>query len=292
MSSISSQESAALASDSKEPECEPSHSARSMLIADMSSRRTGRRSPATRTSEPLPLIALEQTELFPTSSAAASRAKMSALRDPAPVLRVRAADYGQSTPDLLANFDLKSSSWRTSQRSLIEDWTEFSGTWPRSGLMRNGTAYRLPPLAPLTDAIASGSWPTPTVKGNYNKAGLSSKSGDGLSTAVQRWPTPTASDARKGYASPPGQANDRGRETLSGAVHAFKTPTAAPWSHGGSGGELHKQVAPGGGPLNPTWVEWLMGFPLGWTVLPPSETPSSRKSRSGSGSASSKERRR
>ena len=28
-----------------------------------------------------------------------------------------------------------------------------------------------------------------------------------------------------------------------------------------------------GGQLNPTWVEWLMGFPLGWTDLSASETP-------------------
>jgi hypothetical protein len=33
------------------------------------------------------------------------------------------------------------------------------------------------------------------------------------------------------------------------------------------------------GALNPTWVEWLMGFPLGWTDLAASATPSSRKSR-------------
>lgn len=34
-------------------------------------------------------------------------------------------------------------------------------------------------------------------------------------------------------------------------------------------------VHPGGatgGKLNPTWVEWLMGFPLGWTDLDASET--------------------
>jgi hypothetical protein len=31
------------------------------------------------------------------------------------------------------------------------------------------------------------------------------------------------------------------------------------------------------GTLNPTWVEWLMGFPIGWTELPPSATPSSPK---------------
>ena len=33
-------------------------------------------------------------------------------------------------------------------------------------------------------------WPTPSVHGNYNRAGVSDKSGDGLSTAVKLWPTP------------------------------------------------------------------------------------------------------
>ncbi len=37
-----------------------------------------------------------------------------------------------------------------------------------------------------------------------------------------------------------------------------------------------------GGPLNPEWVEWLMGYPAGWTALEPSEIPSSRKSRKSS----------
>jgi len=27
------------------------------------------------------------------------------------------------------------------------------------------------------------------------------------------------------------------------------------------------------GSLNPEFVEWLMGFPIGWTELEPSETP-------------------
>lgn len=36
----------------------------------------------------------------------------------------------------------------------------------------------------------------------------------------------------------------------------------------------HMSMASGsGGQLNPTWVEWLMGFPLGWTDLSASETP-------------------
>ena len=30
--------------------------------------------------------------------------------------------------------------------------------------------------------------------------------------------------------------------------------------------------AANGGHLNPTWVEWLMGWPVGWTDLKPLET--------------------
>ena len=30
-----------------------------------------------------------------------------------------------------------------------------------------------------------------------------------------------------------------------------------------------------GGKLNPTWVEWLMGWPLEWTDLKPLETDKS-----------------
>ena len=32
------------------------------------------------------------------------------------------------------------------------------------------------------------------------------------------------------------------------------------------------------GSLNPMWVEWLMGFPVGWTACGVSETRSFRKS--------------
>jgi hypothetical protein len=41
--------------------------------------------------------------------------------------------------------------------------------------------------------------------------------------------------------------------------------------------------ATAGGALNPTWVEWLMGFPLGWTVCDASGTRSSRRSSKSSG---------
>ena len=37
--------------------------------------------------------------------------------------------------------------------------------------------------------------------------------------------------------------------------------------------EAHEAGTPGR--LNPTWVEWLMGWPLGWTDLKPLETDKS-----------------
>jgi hypothetical protein len=36
--------------------------------------------------------------------------------------------------------------------------------------------------------------------------------------------------------------------------------------------EARLMGAGNGGKLNPEWVEWLMGWPLGWTDLKPLET--------------------
>jgi hypothetical protein len=70
---------------------------------------------------------------------------------------------------LLAHFDLQSSSWKTPQTCLLEigvaGLDTFSESWPRSGLMRNGTLYRLPDLVPRTSANVSGSLlPTPVAR--------------------------------------------------------------------------------------------------------------------------------
>jgi hypothetical protein len=54
--------------------------------------------------------------------------------------------------------------------------------------------------------------------------------------------------------------------------------------------ERKQMTAGNGGQLNPTWVEWLMGYPLGWTALEGWGTRSSRSARSKS-SAPSKRRK-
>jgi hypothetical protein len=120
-------------------------------------------------------------------------------------------------------------------------------------------------------------WPTPTVCGNYNRKGLSERSGDGLATAVMKRPTPRASEndqGRKADAMMDGisswKSHGRGA-TLTTAVKRWTTPTAHNVKEGGFPAEYERNTptlaAQDGGSLNPTWVEWLMGWPLGWTDL-------------------------
>jgi site-specific DNA-cytosine methylase len=96
-----------------------------------------------------------------------------------------------------------------------------------------------------------GLWPTPNVAGLHNRKGASATSGDGLSTAVKMWPTPTQRDWKDtpGMSltgtNPDGSTRDR-TDRLAGAVYAGSAQL---------------------GSLNPDWVERLMGFPVGWTDL-------------------------
>lgn len=161
MSLISSAELAALASDSKEPGCEQSRSARSSLTSAPSSPNTGPGFPVMTTSPRLPANDLQQMEFPSMSSAAGFHAKTSATQAPRRGLTAQGAASGPTSPVLLAKLDPDTSSWRTSPRFAGEASKEFSGIWPRSGLMRSGTVYRLPPLVPLTRGIASGLLPTP-----------------------------------------------------------------------------------------------------------------------------------
>lgn len=92
------------------------------------------------------------------------------------------------------------------------------------------------------------------------------------------WPTPTARDCKgtnrlKHLTQPKTPGNNHHVRQLANAVKLFTTPCAADaqGTHGGDNcRSLRTDVA---GQLNPTWVEWLMGFPPGWTDLNASETP-------------------
>ena len=83
--------------------------------------------------------------------------------------------------------------------------------------------------------------------------------GDDLATAVARasWPTPKASMT---------DMHTMESQRPSGTERARMRDNGTPFQTEATG------------QLNPTWVEWLMGFPPGWTDLEPSATPSSPRS--------------
>ena len=87
-------------------------------------------------------------------------------------------------------------------------------------------------------------YPTPT-RSDYKSRGPNSKQ-QGLPEIVKRlYPTPKCQDSRAAL-------TDRGKCNLGEVVH---------------GGELTPQTKEAR--LNPNWVEWLMGWPIGWTDLKP-----------------------
>ena len=132
-------------------------------------------------------------------------------------------------------------------------------------------------------------WPTPAATLG-TKAGRvtrrKAREGGTLIEAIsarKRWPTP------HGF-SPDGRSNGPSGNELGRAVNRrFRTPMA---SDGKTSQRetladrmakrqqirLSHQVAVGGS-LNPMWVEWLMGWPLGWTGFEPLATDRSRSAR-------------
>lgn len=211
-----------------------------------------------------------------TSSAEASPAKTFPSRETAPDSTEPDRDSGLSLPEPFAIYDPASSLWKTSQACLLSGWAPFSGTWRASGTMRNGKCYPQPMSAPPTFGNESGLWPTPTRSDATGGPGRSPNrtGGDNLRTAVATIPTPTVSRNynRKG-------ASPTSGDGLATWVRMYPTPTVQDSANNGGPSQLLRDTPPLnaviGGPLNPRWVEWLMGYPIGWLNLPDSATPSS-----------------
>lgn len=101
----------------------------------------------------------------------------------------------------------------------------------------------------------------------------------GLTAQARMFPTPTVQDSENDGG--PSQYN-RNSVPLNALVKMIPIPRATDGSNGGPNqsrnGKPDGLTAFAGGSLNPDWVEWLMGFPVGWTACGVSETRLSRKS--------------
>ncbi len=130
--------------------------------------------------------------------------------------------------------------------------------WPVSGMTVGGIVYPLSTWERRTyvsggSSLPEGLFPTATATaygtgGNGIRAGTQ-KQVLSLHTMARRglWPTPNATDYKGPSTRSPGKERPPCDDDL---------PTRI------------------GGPLNPTWVEWLMGYPSGWTVCADWATPS------------------
>lgn len=171
------------------------------------------------------------------------------------VFSSRSSDLSESvTPDLFSS--------KTSLPSEPVEGKEWLKNWPRSGMTVDGLLYQPPQLEPLTSAKDGFSWPTPTASDHLHnrsemlenwqkRAEEKKKQGINLQFAlrhaVQMWPTPRASEYKDcGPVGSKSQIHMDKRDYLCAKAKDPSNPT---------------------GQLSPMWVEWLMGYRIGYTEL-------------------------
>jgi len=176
----------------------------------------------------------------------------------------------------------------------------------RSGICVSGIVYPLVPLARLTRETGFGLWHTPLASATspaYEKRypggktrkhpipNLAAEIQEGIPYSVKsamrkdptiRWPTPSANFSEVVCKDRKVVKNQVVRKdgvkfgaNLLQIVHhraKYPTPCARDWKDNGSSpAELKRNsktlATHAGGQLNPPWVEWLMGYPTGWTDL-------------------------
>ena len=142
---------------------------------------------------------------------------------------------------------------RMSQALLTWKWasTECYLTWGARATRSGYSIFRLAPSMPRTDANGSGLWLTHPVSSGAQTAGNPTPGQTGGTTlegAARRniWATPRASKAMNHGKAHHKQEDCRLEDQAAGTAPKPST----------------------GGALAPEFVEWLQGFPLGWTELP------------------------
>jgi hypothetical protein len=140
-------------------------------------------------------------------------------------------------------------------------------------LTLNDQVAHLFPTPKATDADKG----TRTTRGALTEA--SRGHGIDLPSHVQIFPTPRAADGMTHpLRNPQNIGNPRGR--LEDYVALLPTPICndaknnnPPSQRTENGRHSNQLNVIAGGSLNPLWVEWLMGFPPGWTDLSGEESP-------------------
>lgn len=163
---------------------------------------------------------------------------------------------GNTWRESLMKFDLVTHTWRTHRCLWDEDLQPSSVILPKWGMMLSGVLWERITSPLPTSGTGSGSWPTPCTrdyKGANAVDGLTRNDGksrmDQLPNAV-KYITPRVG----GEESLDSVEKRKGRE----AAEKHNTLASVEAAHGEQQGQL-----------NPDWVEWLMGWAIGWTSMEP-----------------------
>ena len=163
---------------------------------------------------------------------------------------------GTNSIESFAYYDPDTSSWKTSQQSFLTDLELFSETWPRQGITVNGVAYQRHLLEPATREIGGGLLPTPLASAMDRKSKFK-QGGTPLLGALL--PTPRAAKGMEMRLS-------KNMAKLEHKKYLETEMAARIHTHGETHLTNSKEIGENG-VLNPSFVELLMGFPLGWTDL-------------------------
>ena len=141
--------------------------------------------------------------------------------------------------------------------------------WSLQDMKFSRSIIRLRASVPRTDGTECSLLPTPVTP-----SGGGERSGDRAGTGTLDYM------ARTGLlATPTAKANQLApaMQRWPSCQAMWPTPTVQDSANNGGPSQLNRNTPPlnavAGGSLNPTWVEWFMGFPEGWTDLEHSGTP-------------------
>lgn len=184
----------------------------------------------------------------------ASRARTYHSLEMVPDLPESVQGFGGWSAEPFAWYDHGSRCWRTWQRCLIEEWAPFSEVWPRSGMTRNGIAYRFRPMALPTDGTDFVFLPTPRANDAQKRGEFDiNNKRNGFPAAVKRLFLATLGK----------------NETKGSSKKRF---LGSPHFHGAKMSETLRTCETDPTYLHPSFAEAVMGFPIGWGELPVAET--------------------
>jgi len=201
-----------------------------------------------------------------TSSQADSRANRSVLPGSKEARRMTVGS-GRKCSELLSKHNPLGSLLKTLLASSTWHSTRCYLTWkpkttPR-GRLYFQLAVKMPSIAETESGSSPGMWGTPNASDRYNpnmQDDHDLKKGY-LRGQVQMWPTPSANQFETKDLDKMLQRRARAKES-SGNGNGFGLTlanAARMWPT--------KESDRPTGKLNPQWVEWLMGYPVGWTDL-------------------------